>query len=74
MHERVAIVWALVLILGLLLGLVIIVTALGVTRHLRRMRPPRTPARKEHASDDEGDSDRPGSWRRPGTGGDADSE
>lgn len=74
MHERVAIVWVLVLLLGLLLGLVIIVTALGVSRHLRRLRPPRPPARKEHPLEEDGDSNQPGSWRRPGSGGDRSSD
>ena len=63
--DRVAILWALVLIIGLLLGLVILVTALGVSRHLRRGRPTSTSKRRtSRQRRDEEDADEPSGWRR----------
>lgn len=38
MHEKAAAVWVLLVALGLLLGLLVAVVALGVFRHLRRTR------------------------------------
>lgn len=64
--DRVAILWILVLIIGLLLGLVILVTALGISRHLRRGRPTSpTKRRTSRQRRDEDDADEPGGWRRP---------
>lgn len=63
--DRAAILWALVMIIGLLLGLVILVTALGVSRHLRRSRPSSSAKRRSarQRRDDE-DADEPSGWRR----------
>lgn len=64
--DRAVILWILVLLIGLLLGLVILVTALGVSRHLRRGRPTSTAKRRtSRQRRDEEDADEPGGWRRP---------
>ncbi len=68
--ERVAVVWVLVIVLGLLLGLMILVVAFGVVRHLRRGRgkPDGGVRRGRRGGEDEGDA--PVEWRKPGGVGD----
>lgn len=63
--DRAAILWILLVIVGLLIGLVILVTALGVARHLRRPRPPTSRMRRRASRDpDDEDADPSGGWRR----------
>jgi|GEM_PF-3454314 len=69
--ERLAVAWVLVIILGLLLGLLIVVLAFGVVRHLRRQRPKSERPRGRSSSSHE-DGDEPAEWRRPGRGGNSD--
>lgn len=69
--ERLAVAWVLVIVLGLLLGLVIVVLAFGVVRHLRRQRPKsERPKGRSSASTEDGDE--PAEWR--GLDRDGDSE
>ncbi len=57
MQQRVAIAWVLLVLVGLLLGLLVAVLAVGVSRHVRRARDGSTPRRnpKRHADEDDGD-------------------
>ncbi|MBL9135877.1 MAG: hypothetical protein JNK85_08420 [Verrucomicrobiales bacterium] len=66
MQERAILAWILLLVLGLLLGLVIFVTALGVARHLRRQRNKPADAKPGHPRDpdDDADVDSPQGWRK----------
>jgi hypothetical protein len=58
MSEKVALVWTLLITLGLLLGLVVLAAAFGVVRHLRRQRQAarqRERSRRRTAGDDDED-------------------
>ncbi len=69
--EYIAIVWVLLIVLGLLLGLVIVVLAFGVVRRLRRQRP-KTERPRGRRSDADGEGDEPAEWRGSDRGGGAD--
>lgn len=60
--ERIAIAWVLVVVLGLLLGLLVLVVAFGVVRHLRRQRP-RGDRPRRRGGDRSDDADEPAEWR-----------
>ncbi|MCC7376329.1 MAG: hypothetical protein IT581_16845 [Verrucomicrobiales bacterium] len=66
MHERAILAWIILLVLGLLLGLVILVTALGVSRHLRKQRNKslQTQPKPQHPAEEEADVDSPEGWRK----------
>ena len=70
--EKLAVAWGLLLLVGALLGLVVLVAAFGVARHLRRQRgrPPERDARSSRGGGPdrtgEDEDDAPTSWQRTG--------
>lgn len=66
MPQRLAIAWLLLILVGLLLGLLLAVLAIGVSRHLRRQRPPSKtlPPGSRRSGEDE-ECDEPSTFSRP---------
>jgi hypothetical protein len=64
MQERAAAAWLLLVALGLLLGLLVAVVALGVARHVRRSRRSETRRRPGPAGDRTDDVEHPGGFSR----------
>ena len=65
MSQRLAIAWLLLILVGLLLGLLIAVVAIGVSRHLRRQRPSsKGTTSASRRSDEDEECDEPSSFSR----------